>query len=171
MDMIGICVTMVSVLSERRMNRLNNPALSCGLPPFLSKGAGMFSGLMLSQYTADTLIVEQRILSSPASIQSIPAAADQEDFVSMGMNTALKNFQIIDCAYGVLGIELFAAAQALDFRNHNFGKGVKIAKNTIRKYIKFLDEDRPLYDDHNKIKEVVKSCQILNIVKKDCKLN
>ncbi len=171
MDMIGICVTMVSVLSERRMNRLNNPALSCGLPPFLSKGAGMFSGLMLSQYTADTLIVEQRILSSPASIQSIPAAADQEDFVSMGMNTALKNFQIIDCAYGVLGIEFFASAQALDFRSHNFGKGVKIAKNEIRKYIEFLDEDRPLYDDHNKIKEIVKSCQILNKVIKECDLN
>ncbi|RPI70539.1 MAG: aromatic amino acid lyase, partial [Ignavibacteriales bacterium] len=81
MDMIGAAVTMISVLSERRMNRLNNPALSAGLPAFLTKGAGMFSGLMLSQYTADTLIVEQRILSAPASIQSIPAAADQEDFV------------------------------------------------------------------------------------------
>ncbi|HIG51501.1 MAG TPA: aromatic amino acid lyase, partial [Candidatus Marinimicrobia bacterium] len=95
MDMIGISITMVSVLSERRMNRLNNPALNVGLPAFLTKGAGMFSGLMLSQYTADTQIVEQRILSMPASIQSIPAAADQEDFVSMGMNTAIKNFQIL----------------------------------------------------------------------------
>jgi len=76
---------------------------------------------MLSQYTADTLIVEQRILSAPASIQSIPAAADQEDFVSMGMNTAIKNFQILDNAYGILGIELMAAAQALDFRDYKFG--------------------------------------------------
>ena len=92
--MLGSAVTMVSVLSERRLNRLNNPALSNGLPPFLTKGAGMFSGLMLSQYTADMQIVEQRILSVPASIQSIPAAADQEDFVSMGMNTAIK-FQFI----------------------------------------------------------------------------
>ena len=72
--------------------------------------------MMLSQYTADMLIVEQRILSAPASIQSIPAAADQEDFVSMGMNTAIKNGQILDNAYGVLGIEFMAAAQALDFR-------------------------------------------------------
>ena len=117
MDMIGVSITMVSVLSERRMNRLNNPALSVGLPAFLTKGAGMFSGLMLSQYTADTLIVEQRILSAPASIQSIPAAADQEDFVSMGMNTAIKNFQIMDNANGIIGIELMAAAQALDFRD------------------------------------------------------
>ena len=120
MDMIGISITMVSVLSERRMNRLNNPALNVGLPAFLTKGAGMFSGLMLSQYTADTQIVEQRILSMPASIQSIPAAADQEDFVSMGMNTAIKNFQILDNAYGILGIELMAAAQALDFRDYSF---------------------------------------------------
>ncbi|MCK5024024.1 MAG: aromatic amino acid lyase, partial [Thermoplasmata archaeon] len=110
MDLAGVVVTMVSVLSERRMNRLNNPALSEGLPPFLTKGAGMFSGLMLSQYTADMQIVEQRILSAPASIQSIPAAADQEDFVSMGMNTAIKNFQILDNAYGILGIEFMAAA-------------------------------------------------------------
>ncbi len=96
MDMAGACITMVSVMSERRMNRLNNPALSVGLPDFLTKGAGMFSGMMLSQYTADMLIVEQRILSMPASIQSIPAAADQEDFVSMGMNTAIKNNQILE---------------------------------------------------------------------------
>ncbi len=164
LDMLGAAVTMVSVLSERRMNRLNNPALNNGLPAFLTKGAGMFSGLMLSQYTADMQIVEQRILSVPASIQSIPAAADQEDFVSMGMNTALKNIQILDNAYGVLGIELMAAAQALDFRKHKLGDGVKIAKKVIRKYVDFLDIDRPLYDDHNAMKELVKNCEILKTV-------
>ena len=164
LDMLGAAVTMVSVLSERRMNRLNNPALSNGLPAFLTKGAGMFSGLMLSQYTADTQIVEQRILSTPASIQSIPAAADQEDFVSMGMNTALKNFQILDNAYGILGIEFFAAAQALDLRDHKFGQGVKLAHKIIRKSVDFLDIDRPLYDDHNTMKDLVKSCEILKEV-------
>ena len=167
MDMVGAAITMVSVLSERRLNRLNNPALSVGLPAFLTKGAGMFSGMMLSQYTADTLVVEQRILSNPASIQSIPAAADQEDFVSMGMNTAIKNFQILDNAYGVLGIEFMAAAQALDFRDYKFGKGVTKAKEVIRRHVKFLDEDRPLYPDHTKIKEVVKSCEILREVEKE----
>jgi len=166
MDMAGVAMTMVCVLSERRMNRLNNPALSVGLPPFLSKGAGMMSGLMLSQYTADMQIVEQRILSAPASIQSIPAAADQEDFVSMGMNTALKNNQILDNAYGVLGIELMAAAQALDFRDYNFGKGVNVAKEVIRRHVDFLDVDRPLYPDHNRMKELVKSCEILEEVEK-----
>ena len=166
MEMAGTAITMVCVMSERRMNRLNNPALSEGLPAFLTKGAGMFSGLMLSQYTADSLIVEQKILSNPASIQSIPAAADQEDFVSMGMNTAIKNFQILDNAYGVLGIEFMAAAQALDFREYSFGKGVTKAKETIRKHVKFLDVDRPLYPDHTKMKELVKSCEILDKVEK-----
>ena len=167
MDMISAAVTMVSVLSERRLNRLLNPALSIGLPDFLTKGAGMFSGLMLSQYTADTLIVEQRILSVPASIQSIPAAADQEDFVSMGMNTAIKNGQIIDNAYGVLGIEFIAAAQALDFRDFTNGMGVTKAKQVVRKYVDHLDVDRPLYPDHTKMKEVVKSCEILEEVEKE----
>ncbi|MBT3208273.1 MAG: aromatic amino acid lyase [Bacteroidetes bacterium] len=167
MDMAGYVITMVSVLSERRLNRLNNPALSVGLPAFLTKGAGMFSGLMLSQYTADMQIVEQRILSAPASIQSIPAAADQEDFVSMGMNTAIKNFQILDNAYGVLGIEFMAASQALDFREYNFGNGVSKAKEIVRKYVDFLDIDRPLYPDHTKMKELVKSCEILEEVEKE----
>ena len=134
-------------------------------PAFLTKGAGMFSGLMLSQYTADMQIVEQRILSTPASIQSIPAAADQEDFVSMGMNTAIKNFQILDNAYGIIGIELMAAAQALDFRDHEFGQGVKIAKSTIRNHVDYLDEDRPLYNDHNKMKELISKDEILDDVK------
>lgn len=167
MDMIGAAVTMVSVMSERRMNRLNHPALNVGLPAFLTKGAGMFSGLMLSQYTADMQIVEQRILSMPASIQSIPAAADQEDFVSMGMNTAIKNVQIMDNAYGVLGIEFMAAAQALDFREYEFGRGVTKAKEVIRRYVDFLDVDRPLYPDHTRMKELVRSCEILEEVEKE----
>lgn len=164
MDMAGAAITMVSVLSERRMNRLNNPALSVGLPPFLTKGAGMFSGMMLSQYTADTLIVEQRILSMPASIQSIPAAADQEDFVSMGMNTAIKNFQILDNAYGVVGIEMMAAAQALDLRDWKFGVGVSKAREVIRRHVAFLEIDRPLYSDHTTMQALVKSCEILREV-------
>lgn len=164
MDMVGAAVTMVCVLSERRLNRMTNPALSVGLPAFLTKGAGMFSGLMLSQYAADMLIVEQRILSAPASIASIPAAADQEDFVSMGMNTAIKNAQILDNAYGVLGIEFMAAAQALDFREFRPGRGVQAAHGVVRRHVRHLDEDRPLYPDHNAMKELVRSCEILETV-------
>lgn len=166
MDLAGVAITMVCVLSERRMNRLTNPALSQGLPDFLAHEPGFYSGMMLSQYTADHLIVEQRILSMPASIQSIPAAADQEDFVSMGLNTAIKNGQILDNAYGVLGIEFMAAAQALDFREFHPGKGTNKAREVIRKYIEHLHVDRPLYDDHNRMKELVKSGEILEEAEK-----
>ena len=124
----------------------------------------MYSGLMLSQYTADMMVVEQRILSMPASIQSIPAAADQEDFVSMGMNSALKTKQILDNAYGILGIEFIAAAQALDFRDFNFGKGTKAAHAAVRKVVEHLEEDRPLYKDHNNMKEAVKNLVVLKAV-------
>lgn len=166
MDMAGAAITMVCVLSERRLNRLTNPALSQGLPDFLAHEPGFYSGMMLSQYTADHLIVEQRILSAPASVQSIPAAADQEDFVSMGMNTALKNEQILDNAYGVLGIEFMAAAQAMDFRQFLPGHGTKKAREVIRKYVEHLEVDRPLYNDHNAMKKLVKSGEILEEVEK-----
>ncbi|HPR17021.1 MAG TPA: aromatic amino acid ammonia-lyase [Candidatus Cloacimonadota bacterium] len=164
MDMLAACITMICVISERRLNRLLNPALNVGLPAFLTKGAGMFSGHMLSQYTADMLIVEQRILSVPASIQSIPAAADQEDFVSMGMNTALKARQILDNAYGILGIEFIAAAQALDFRDYTPGKGTRAAHQAVRKIVEHLEVDRPLFNDHNNMMEAVKKRVVLQAV-------
>ncbi len=164
LDVLGAAVCMVSVLSERRMNRLNNPALSEGLPPFLTKHPGMMSGLMLSQYTADMQIVEQRILSAPAFTMSIPAAADQEDFVSMGMNSALKTRQILDLGCGVLGIEFFAAAQALDLREFVPGRGTLAAKAAIREVVPFLEVDRPLFDDHNAMKALVAERRILDAV-------
>ncbi len=167
LDTLGAAITMVCVLSERRLNRLTNPALSAGLPAFLTKGAGMFSGMMLSQYTADMQIVEQRILSAPAFTQSIPAAADQEDFVSMGMNSALKTRQILDIANGVLGIEFMAAAQGLDFRSFTPGRGTRAAKAEIRKHVEFLDEDRPLHPDHNVMLQLVKSLDILTAVENE----
>ncbi|HDG67687.1 MAG TPA: aromatic amino acid lyase, partial [candidate division Zixibacteria bacterium] len=164
MDMVGAAVTMVCVISERRLNRLVNPALSRGLPPFLSTKPGLMSGMMLSQYTADMLVVEQRLLSAPASVHSIPAAADQEDFVSMGMNTALKNQTILENAYGIIGIEFMAAAQALDLRGFTPGRGTRKAKEVIRKYVPFLDEDKVLAEYHNKMKELVRSGEILEAV-------
>ncbi len=141
-DTLGAAVTMVSVLSERRLNRLTNPALSVGLPPFLTKGA-------------------------PAYIQSIPAAADQEDFVSMGMNSALKTRQILDTACGVLGIELMAAAQALDFRSYQPGRGTRAAHAAVREHVEFLDIDRPLYRDHNAMKKAVRELAVLKAVEKE----
>jgi histidine ammonia-lyase len=165
LELLGTAVTTIAVLSERRHNRLMNPHLNAGLPAFLTKGAGMFSGLMLSQYTAGALICENRVLCHPAATGSIPAAADQEDFVSMGMTTALKTRQILDNAQAVLGIELMAGAQAIDFRKPlKPGRGTQAAYDVIRKYVAPLEADRPLYDDINKLKEVVASGEILAAV-------
>lgn len=167
LELLGIAITTVSVLSERRINRLMNPHLNRGLPAFLTKGAGMFSGLMLTQYTAGALVCENRVLSHPAATGSIPAAADQEDFVSMGMTTALKTKQIIDNSQAVIAIEMMAAAQALDFRRPlKASPGVEAAYEVIRKYVPFLDEDRPLFEDINRLKEVVASGEILEAVEK-----
>jgi histidine ammonia-lyase len=172
MEMIGTGLSMVAVLSERRMNRLTNPALSVGLPPFLTEKPGLHSGMMLSQYTADALIAESRILSHPAANQSIPAAADQEDFVSMGLTTSQKVKKILDNCYGVLAIEMMAAAQALDIRKKSMGKGTSIAHRIIRKYVEYLDDDRPLHRDHNAMVKLLKSNEILEAVEKELgKLN
>jgi histidine ammonia-lyase len=167
LDAVGAGVAMVCVLSERRLNRLLNPALSVGLPAFLTKGAGMYSGHMLSQYTAGMLVVEQRILSMPSYTQSIPAAADQEDFVSMGMNAALKTKQILENAYGVLGIEFIAAAQALDFREFNPGRGTRAAHAAVRRVVQHLEEDRPLFTDHNNMMAAVERCDVLTAVEQE----
>ena len=167
MEMIGTGLSMVSVLSERRLNRLTNPALSVGLPPFLTEKPGLYSGMMLSQYTADALVVETRILSHPAANQSIPAAADQEDFVSMGLTTCQKAKQIMDNCFAILGIEMMAAAQALDIRGGKLGAGTSIAHRVIRKHVDYLDEDRPLYRDHNTMVDLLKSNEILETVEKE----
>jgi histidine ammonia-lyase len=165
LDFLGIAVTTVCVISERRLNRLVNPNLSVGLPPFLTKGAGMFSGMMLAQYTADAMVGENRILSAPGSTGSIPAAADQEDFVSMSMTSAIKGKQILSNACTVLGIELMAAAQALDFRKPlKTGPGITAAYEVVRKNVAHLEEDRPLHSDINKMTEVVRSGEILQAV-------
>ncbi|MFZ2055519.1 MAG: histidine ammonia-lyase [Candidatus Aminicenantales bacterium] len=167
LELLGTAVTTVAVLSERRLNRLMNQHLSVGLPAFLTKGAGMFSGMMLSQYTAGALVCENRILSHPAATGSIPAAADQEDFVSMGWTSALKTRQIIDNAQAVLAIEMMAGAQAVDFRAPlKPSRGIQAAHEIIRKYVAHLEEDRPLYDDINTLKEVVERGEVLEAVEK-----
>lgn len=167
LELLGTAVTTVCVLSERRLNRLMNPNLSMGLPAFLTKGAGMFSGLMLTQYTAGSLCCENRILSHPAATGSIPAAADQEDFVSMGMTTAIKTRQILENANAIIAIELMAGAQAIDFRKPvKPGKATQVAYDIVRKHVKPLEEDRPLFDDINRLAAVVKSREMLDEVEK-----
>ena len=165
LELLGMSVTTVSVLSERRTNRLMNPHLSVGLPAFLTKGAGMFSGLMLSQYTAGALIAESRVLSHPATTGSIPAAADQEDFVSMGMTTAIKTRQIIENAWYVVAIELMAAAQAFEFRVPvKPSAASQAAYEVVRQHVKKLEEDRALHDDINTLTRVAQEGKILEAV-------
>ncbi|HYL16044.1 MAG TPA: aromatic amino acid ammonia-lyase, partial [Terriglobales bacterium] len=162
LELVGMSVTTVAALSERRLNRLTNPHLSMGLPAFLTVGAGMFSGLMLSQYTAGALVCENRVLSHPAATGSIPAAADQEDFVSMGMTTAIKTRQIIENAWYVVAIELMAAAQAFDLRSPiRPSPASQAAYEVIRTHVKKLEEDRPLHEDINTLARVAKEGTIL----------
>jgi histidine ammonia-lyase len=167
LDLIGTCVTMIAVLSERRTNRLLNRNLSCGLPAFLTKGAGMFSGLMLTQYTQGMLICEDRILSMPASVGSIPSAADQEDFVSMAFTSALKTNQILNNAWYVVAIELMAGAQAVEFKKPlTAGKGSAVAYGFVRKYVAKMVEDRPVQEDINNLTAAVRSGELLEAVEK-----
>jgi len=162
LEFIGMSVTTIAVISERRTNRLLNKNLSVGLPAFLTEGAGMFSGMMLTQYTQGALICENRVLSHPAATGSIPAAADQEDFVSMGMTSAIKTRQIIDNACAVVGIELLCGAQAADCRKPlKLSKGSNAVYELIREHVKYMKEDRPLYDDINKMAELVRTGKIL----------
>jgi histidine ammonia-lyase len=167
LEMVGMSVTTVATLSERRLNRLLNPHLSVGLPAFLTKGAGMFSGLMLTQYTAGALVCENRVLSHPAATGSIPAAADQEDFVSMGMTTAIKTRQIIENAWYVVAIELMAAAQAFDFRAPvKPAPATQAAYEAVRRHVRKLEEDRALFDDINVLAKAAKDGEILEAARK-----
>ena len=166
-ELLGMVLTTVGVLSERRTNRLLNSHLSMGLPPFLTKGAGMFSGLMLSQYTAGALVAENRVLSTPAATGSIPAAADQEDFVSMGMTSAIKSRQILENSWPIVAIEMIAAAQAFDFRAPTKpSPACQAAYDAIRKHVAPLVEDRPLFSDINTLTHAVKAGEILAAVEK-----
>jgi len=158
LEYIGISITTIAALSERRTNRLLNPNLSMGLPAFLTKGAGMFSGLMLAQYTAGSLVCESRILCNPAATGSIPAAADQEDFVSMGMTTALKTRQVLDHSAAVIGIELMCAAQAFDILGaEKASPATRKIHAAIRKRVARLEEDRPIYNDINALADLVRT--------------
>jgi histidine ammonia-lyase len=162
LELVGMSVTTVAALSERRLNRLMNPHLSMGLPAFLVKGAGMFSGLMLSQYTAGALVCENRVLSHPAAVGSIPAAADQEDFVSMSMTTAIKTRQILENAWYVIAIELMAAAQAFDLRAPvKPSPATEAAYEVVRTYVKKLEQDRPLHADINTLTKIAREGKIL----------
>ena len=163
-DYLCIAMSEVANLSERHTNRLMNPVLS-GLPDFLVEGKGLNSGLMVAQYTAAALVSENKVLSHPASVDSISVSADQEDHVSMGPIAVRKCTEIHKNVRNVLAIEMMAAAQAMEFHDgRKPGRGTKIAYDLIREKVPPLVDDRVMYKDIAAICELVEDCSILDAV-------
>jgi histidine ammonia-lyase len=163
-DYLTIAIAELADLSERHTNRLLNPVLS-GLPDFLVEGKGLNSGLMVAQYTAASLVSENKVFCHPASCDSISVSADQEDHVSMGPVAIRKFNEVLKNVANVLGIEMMSAAQAMDFRTPlKPGKGTQVAYDVIRKYVKHLDDDRVLYPDVIKCGELVWSGELVDAV-------
>ncbi|SHH40224.1 histidine ammonia-lyase [Caloranaerobacter azorensis DSM 13643] len=164
MDFLGIALSEIANSSERRIERLVNPQLS-GLPAFLAEKGGLNSGFMIAQYTAASLVSENKVLAHPASVDSIPSSANQEDHVSMGTIAARKARDILFNVQNVLAIEMIAASQAIDFNgSEKLGKGTRAAYNKIRENIAHVDKDRILYKDINKSFELISSGDILREV-------
>jgi len=164
-DFLGIAVAEIANSSERRIERLVNPQLNNGLPAFLTSKGGLHSGLMIAQYSAASLVSENKVLAHPASVDSIPSSANQEDHVSMGTIAARKANEILKNTIYVLAIELISAAQGIDFRNPSkLGKGSKAAYNEIRKSIRMMEEDREVYLDIRKSEQIIRSSKIIDVV-------
>ncbi len=171
MDFMGIALSELANVSERRVERMVNGALS-GLPRFLAKNGGLNSGLMIAQYTAASLVSENKVLAHPASVDSIPTSANQEDHNSMGSIAAQKCYRILKNVENVLAIELMTAAQALEFlKPLRPGLGTSVAYDEIRKVVNPLKNDRLLYEDVKKVARLIKEDIILNAVEKKVKLN
>jgi len=171
MDFMKIALSELANISERRIERLVNGALS-GLPRFLTNNGGLNSGLMIAQYTAASLVSENKTLAHPASVDSIPTSANQEDHNSMGSIAARHCFQILENLENVLAIELIAAAQGIEFlKPLKLGKGTELAYKEIRKVLPPLNKDRIIYRDISKILKLVKNNSILNSVENKIKLN
>ncbi|SET69527.1 histidine ammonia-lyase [Natronincola peptidivorans] len=160
-DFLGIAIAELANVSERRIERLVNPQLS-GLPAFLTAKGGLNSGFMIAQYAAAALVSENKVLAHPASVDSIPSSANQEDHVSMGTIAARKAKEIYENTVNVLAIELMVAAQAIDFhKDHKLGKGTSEAYRIIRDHISILQEDRVMYEDINRSAALVTTHEIV----------
>lgn len=164
MDTLGIACAEFANVSERRIERLVNPTLS-GLPGFLVKDGGLNCGFMVAQYAAAAVVSENKILAHPASVDSIPTSANQEDHVSMGTIAARKAREIIKHVQYVLGVELLCAAQAVDFKKPSqLGIGSAVAYRVIRDKVEFMESDRIIYPDMDKATEIVCSGKLVNAV-------
>jgi len=164
MDFLGIALAELADISERRIARLIDGKLS-GLPPFLVKNSGLNSGFMIPQYTAAALVSENKVLAHPSSVDSIPTSANQEDHVSMGSYSARKASQILGNVQKVISIELFTAAQALEFSKPlKPGRGTNAAIHRIRQDIPFIEEDEFLHPYIKKATELVENSSIISSV-------
>jgi len=144
LDYLAIALTALAGISERRIDRLVNPALNEDLPPFLARHAGLESGLMMAQVTAAALVAENRVLATPASSGSITTSGNKEDFVSMGMTAALKWKSVVQNTRAVVAIEALAAARALEFlRPLKTSPALEVAREQIRSVCGAFDGDRP----------------------------
>ncbi len=161
LDFLAIALSALAGISERRIERLVNPSLNEGLPPFLAPSAGLNSGFMMPQVTAAALVSENKVLAHPASVDSITTSGNKEDYVSMGMTAALKLRRVVDNTRYVLAIEAMAAAQALDLITPlTTSKRGQKAYGAIRAVSPKLEKDRAMYQDFVKIAEVIASGKI-----------
>ena len=158
LDFLAIALSALAGISERRIERLVNPSLNEGLPPFLAPGAGLNSGFMMPQVTAAALVSENKVLSHPASVDSITTSGNKEDYVSMGMTAAIKLKRVVENTLQVMSIEAMASAQAIDFlaplKTSTRGQAAHAA---IRAVCATMDKDRVMYPDFARIAQVIAS--------------
>ena len=166
LDYLGIALSALAGISERRLERLVNPALSEGLPPFLAPGAGLNSGFMMPQVTAAALVSENKVLAHPASVDSITTSGNKEDYVSMGMGAAIKLKKIVENTRNAIAIEAMAAAQAIDFLAPlKTSKLLQQAHAAIRAVCPTMEKDRVMYKDFARISELLASGKVAEAVR------
>ncbi|MGL5346039.1 MAG: histidine ammonia-lyase [Peptostreptococcaceae bacterium] len=166
-DFLGIALAEIANISERRLEKLVNPALSHGLPAFLVNKGGLNSGFMIVQYSAASLVSENKVLAHPASVDSIPSSANQEDHVSMGTIAARKAREIMENARKVLAMEILGAVQAIDLRGvKKLGIGTEAAYKVVREYTPFVDKDRVMYKDINIAEDIIVKNVLVEAVEK-----
>lgn len=168
LDYLGIAVSELADISERRIERLVNPQLNGGLPAFLTEKGGVNSGFMIPQYTAAALVSENKVLAHPASVDSIPSSANKEDHVSMGAVAARKAYEIVKNVRAVLAIEWMCAAQACELRQvAAYGKGTAQMMKEIRQVVPALKEDRILYKDIHALEALLAETDLYDRIEKE----
>lgn len=170
-DYLGIALSEMGNISERRLEKLVNPALNHGLPAFLTEHGGLNSGFMIVQYSAAALVSENKVLAHPASVDSIPSSANQEDHVSMGTIAARKANQILEHTRDILAMEILAACQAIDLKGGGaLGVGSGEAYSCVRDYIDYIKEDLVMYPLIHKMRELIQDETIVKSVEKAVEL-